>query len=248
MIDSDWFHDWFNSPYYHLLYRHRDEQEAAAFIERLIGHLQPPPGSRMLDVACGKGRHAVQLARHGFEVTGFDLSEESIAFAQQSAGPNLQFFRHDMRQTFHIKYFHYAFNFFTSFGYFDTRREHESAIRSIADALLPGGLFVLDYLNAGTLGDMPAVETELQLEGIDYRITKWSDAAHLFKRIRVVDKGRGLEQEFTERVARFQLADFQSFFSGHNLVITETFGDYHFGSFEPLRSPRLILLAERKTA
>ena len=85
MIDSDWFHDWFNSPYYHLLYRHRDEQEAAAFIERLIGHLQPPPGSRMLDVACGKGRHAVQLARHGFEVTGIDLSEESIAFAQQSA-------------------------------------------------------------------------------------------------------------------------------------------------------------------
>ena len=115
MNQSAWYQDWFNSPYYHLLYQHRDEQEAAEFIDRLMGYLHPREGSRMLDVACGKGRHAVQLARYGFEVTGIDLSEESIAFAKKTETPNLQFFRHDMRQPFYINYFHYAFNFFTSF-------------------------------------------------------------------------------------------------------------------------------------
>src|SRR3954449_2448025 len=73
-----WFKEWFNSPYYHQLYFNRDMSEAAAFIDKLITHLKPAPGSTMLDVACGKGRHSLQLANKGFDVTGIDLSEDSI--------------------------------------------------------------------------------------------------------------------------------------------------------------------------
>ncbi len=65
-------------PYYHQLYFNRDDKEAAAFIDKLIEHLKPAPGATMLDVACGKGRHSIQLAGKGFDVTGIDLSEDSI--------------------------------------------------------------------------------------------------------------------------------------------------------------------------
>ena len=81
MEDHPWFKDWFNSPYYHLLYANRDNKEAAEFIDKLIDHLKPAPGATMLDVACGKGRHSIHLAEKGFDVTGIDLSEESIAEA-----------------------------------------------------------------------------------------------------------------------------------------------------------------------
>ena len=74
-MQQSWFKDWFNSPYYHQLYFKRDDKEAEAFIDKLINYLKPPAGSTMLDVACGKGRHSIQLANKGFDVTGIDLSE-----------------------------------------------------------------------------------------------------------------------------------------------------------------------------
>ena len=107
-----WFKDWFNSPYYHQLYFNRDEQEAAKFIDKLVDHLQPAPNALMLDVACGKGRHAVHLAEKGFDVTGIDLSEDSIKEALLHQTEKLHFYRHDMRLPFYINYYDCAFNFF----------------------------------------------------------------------------------------------------------------------------------------
>ncbi|HCY89433.1 MAG TPA: class I SAM-dependent methyltransferase, partial [Chitinophagaceae bacterium] len=73
-----WFEEWFDTPYYHELYAGRDSQEASAFVDQLIQYLKPAPGSVMLDVACGTGRHAIELADKGFDVTGIDLSQQSI--------------------------------------------------------------------------------------------------------------------------------------------------------------------------
>ncbi len=72
MPDKSWYKDWFNSDYYHLLYQHRDEDEATRFITKLIEYLKPAAGSTMLDVACGKGRHSKALAEMGYDVTGMD--------------------------------------------------------------------------------------------------------------------------------------------------------------------------------
>ena len=114
-MQQQWFKDWFNTPYYHQLYFKRDEKEASAFIDKLITYLNPAPGATMLDVACGKGRHSIRLAEKGFDVTGIDLSADSIEEALLSSSDTLQFFQHDMRLPFWINYFDYAFNFFTSF-------------------------------------------------------------------------------------------------------------------------------------
>jgi len=116
MPENPWFKDWFNSPYYHQLYQHRDDSEAMQFVKKMISFLHPNPNSRMLDVACGKGRHSKALADMGFDVTGIDLSSESIAEAKKSEADNLHFYEHEMRLPFWINYFEFAFNLFTSFG------------------------------------------------------------------------------------------------------------------------------------
>lgn len=85
----EWFEDWFNSPYYHLLYSHRDEEEANLFMQHLLDRLKPAPNSRILDLACGKGRHAQFIASKGFDVIGVDLAENSIAEALHKSAPNL---------------------------------------------------------------------------------------------------------------------------------------------------------------
>src|SRR4029078_11601785 len=187
MPATTWFKEWFNSPYYYLLYFQRDQAEAAAFIDKLIDHLKPPPASRMLDVACGKGRLSLQLALKGFEVTGIDLAPDIIREAKQKECENLQFFLHDMRLPFWVNYFDYAFNFFTSFGYFRTRREHDDAMRTIATSLKPGGIFVIDYLNTHYVEDH-LVRNELKnVAGTSYRIHRWDDETHFYKKIVVED-------------------------------------------------------------
>src|SRR5690606_21720625 len=126
----DWFESWFGSPYYHILYEHRDELEAQAFVEELINYLQPLPKSSMADIACGEGRYSIQLAEYGFDVVGIDLSHASIEKAKKHEKENLRFFVHDMRFPFYINYFDYVFNFFTSFGYFASQRDHLMAAKS----------------------------------------------------------------------------------------------------------------------
>ncbi len=147
MITPNWFEDWFNSPYYHQLYKHRDEQEAEMFLRQLMAYLKPAPGARMIDWACGKGRHCKVLNEMGFDVTGVDLSEASIREALQEENETLHFYQHDMRMPFRINYYAYALNMFTSFGYFPTQREHDSAIHSMSVGLRKGGTLVMDYIN-----------------------------------------------------------------------------------------------------
>lgn len=244
MHDS-WFKDWFNSPYYHQLYAYRDEKEAADFINKLIAHLKPMPGAKMLDVACGKGRHSMQLAESGFDVTGIDLSRESIVHALKFESDKLHFYEHDMRLPFWINYFGYAFNFFTSFGYFNTQREHDNAIRTISRSLQPGGIFVMDFLNVSFSEKRGVEETQKQIGDAIYHISKWTDEHHFYKKITVEDKALKKPLQYTEKVSKFSLTDFELMFNRQNLQIKEVFGDYNFHAYDASSSPRLIMIAEK---
>jgi SAM-dependent methyltransferase len=244
-MQQTWFKDWFNSPYYHQLYFNRDDREAAAFIDKLIGYLKPVPGSRMLDVACGKGRHSIQLAGKGFDVTGIDLSEDSINEALLSETDSLHFYRHDMRLPFWINYFDYAFNFFTSFGYFKTRREHDNAIRTIAQSLKKDGTFVMDFLNVHYAEDHLVHQSEKQVEDINFIITKWFDETHFFKKITIEDESQEEPLTYTEKVAKFSLGDFTEMFAYQGLQIQEVFGDYDFGIYDVRKSPRMLMIAKK---
>ena len=244
MPERTWFKDWFNSPYYHLLYQNRDDKEAIGFINKLIKYMNPDRGNRMLDIACGKGRHSKALADMGFDVTGIDLSFESIRDALEFQEENLHFFQHDMRLPFWINYFDYAFNFFTSFGYFKTKREHNNAIRTIAQALKLHGTFTMDYLNVHYAEDHLEKVSSKKVEDVKFFITKWQDEDHFFKQIQAEDKGT-VKHLSTEKVAKFTLGDFTEMFAYHGLQIQEVFGDYHFADYDIRKSPRLIMIAKK---
>lgn len=244
-MQQPWFKDWFNTPYYHQLYFKRDEKEAAAFINKLIDYLQPAAGATMLDVACGKGRHSIHLSEKGFNVTGIDLSEGSIAEALQHETDTLHFYRHDMRLPFWINYFNYAFNFFTSFGYFNTRREHDAAIRTIAQAIKPGGTFVMDYLNVHYAEDHLIHKFDKEIDGINFYITKWFDETHFYKKIVVEDEALEAPLEYTEKVAKFSLGDFTEMFAYHGMQLQEVFGDYTFCNYDVKKSPRMVMIAKK---
>jgi SAM-dependent methyltransferase len=247
MPESAWYKAWFNSPFYHKLYFDRDDKEATAFIKKLVDHLQPPPGARMLDVACGKGRHSKILASLGFQVTGIDISPGSIAAALLFKADNLDFFVHDMRLPFWGNYFDYAFNFFTSFGYFKTRREHDDAIRTISKSLRPGGIFVIDYLNTH-YAEENLLQNEVRvLNGTQYEIHRWDDENHFFKKITVADPSLTEPLEFTEEVAKFNLGDFTDMLSFQGMQVQEVFGDYNFGAYDVRDTPRLIIIASKGT-
>lgn len=246
MSTGSWFQDWFNSPYYHQLYFKRDEVEADHFIRRMVNHLQPPNGATMLDVACGRGRHSRSLAAMGFEVTGIDLSTDSITEALLFEQENLHFYLHDMRLPFRVNYYQFAFNFFTSFGYFKTEREHYNAIRTIAQSLRADGKLVIDFLNVHYAEDHLIHKHEEQIDGVNFFITKWFDETHFYKKVIVEDEELSEPLEFMEKVAKFSLGDFNDMFSFHQLQIQEVFGNYEFGNYDVKKSPRMIMVAQKK--
>ena len=247
MPDKAWYKDWFNSHYYHLLYQHRDEEEALLFIQTLINYLNPEKGSTMVDVACGKGRHSKALADMGFDVTGIDLSGASIEEAKLDETDTLHFYQHDMRLPFRINYFQYAFNFFTSFGYFKTRREHDNAIRTIAHSLQPAGIFVIDYLNVHYSEDRLEKSFTTTIEGVTFHISKWHDEEHFFKQIQITDENNKAPKHlYTERVAKFSLGDFTEMLAYQDMQVQEVFGDYQLGRYDVRKSPRMIIIAKKK--
>lgn len=247
MAGFAWYEEWFDSPYYHKLYFERDEKEAEVFILKLAGHLQLKPESRVLDAACGKGRHSRILARLGADVTGIDISLSSIVFASQFENEHLHFFVHDMRLPFLGNYFDYAFNFFTSFGYFRTRREHDAAIRTIARSLKPGGIIVIDYLNVHYAEDHLVPEETKQIIGTLYEIKRWQDVHHFYKHIGISDPSLRTPLTFIEKVAKFSFGDFTDMLSFQGLQVQEVFGDYNLGSYDVKKSPRLIMIAKKTT-
>lgn len=242
---QSWFRNWFNSPYYHLLYFDRDESEAGAFLDKLIAYLKPPEGAYMLDVACGKGRHSLHLANKGYDVTGIDLSEESIEEALKFESDHLHFYQHDMRLPFRINYYDYALNFFTSFGYFQTQRENDNAIRTIAQSLKPGGTFLMDYLNVPYAEANMVQRSEKDLDGVGFLIEKWHDDTHFYKKITIEDDALQEPIIHTEKVSKFTIGNFTDMFAKQGLQISELFGDYNFSAFTPKNSPRLIMIAQK---
>jgi SAM-dependent methyltransferase len=245
MQGREWYKDWFNSPYYHKLYFDRDEQEAERFITKLISFLKPAPGSRMVDVACGKGRHSKFLSSLGYDVTGIDISPESITYASQFSSDKLQFFVHDMRLLFRINCFDYAFNFFTSFGYFPTRREHDDAMRTISGCIKKSGIVLFDYLNVHYAEAQLVHQETRNIDDTIYEINRWDDESHFHKKITVRDPQLSEPIVHIEQVAKFSLGDFTDMLSFQRMQVKEVFGDYELNPYHVSKTPRLIIIAEK---
>ncbi|MEM6725330.1 MAG: methyltransferase domain-containing protein [Bacteroidota bacterium] len=236
----EWFESWFDSHYYHILYQNRDTQEAEGFVRALTQKLEIPTESRMMDLACGKGRYARLLAEYAEEVVGLDLSEESIKYAKQFESGRLTFYKHDMRQLFRINYFDFIFNLFTSFGYFKTDREHLRVFMNIEKGLRPGGTFIFDYFNLASVKAKLVPQEVIQRGDYTFEVSRRIEHQQVIKRIKVQDTET---RHYEEQVRAFTLTDFEAMFQEAGLQIVEKFGNYQLDPFEENASERLIIRA-----
>jgi SAM-dependent methyltransferase len=238
----NWFEHWFDSPYYHLLYQHRNNDEAAAFVEKLVDTFQWGAQTTLLDVACGKGRHARAFAAHGMDVCGIDLSVNSIEAASAHAHDHLQFYVHDMRRVFRVNYFDVVCNLFTSFGYFQSERDHQLAADAMATAIHKHGMVIIDFVNKA-FGQAQIQERqfeETRHEDIKFTVRREFTATHFLKHITVSDKGK--EWQFEERLRVFGLDEMQQVFRHSGLHQIKLFGNYQLDEYHEQTSPRMILV------
>lgn len=237
---TEWFVDWFNSPYYHILYKNRDDKEAESFLKNLSRNLEFRSDEKILDLACGKGRHSIYLNRKGFNVTGLDLSEESIKEASTHSNEKLKFFVHDMREVFPAK-FHFILNLFTSFGYFNHLDENLKVLNACKQMMDWNGRLVIDFFNADLVKKQLPHKELKQIGGIDFHISKVLKDGVIEKSIDFNDMGKDFH--FTEKVQALGVADFRKLFAESGFELINTFGDYKLNPYQP-ESPRLILVAK----
>jgi len=240
---KEWFGDWFNSPYYHVLYKNRDDNEAQFFINHLVKYLKVGKGDKLLDVACGKGRHAIFLNSLGFEVDGIDLSESNISLAKTHENESLRFYEHDMREPFKNEHYDFVFNLFTSIGYFEDEADNQKAITAITASLKNRGFFILDFLNPYKVINHLVDEEIKLIEGIEFHINRSFDGTYIIKDIRFEDGGKNYQ--FQEKVKAIRRMDFLDYFRNANLLLKDTFGSYSLEEYHPEQSDRMIFITQK---
>jgi len=232
---SEWFETWFDSPFYHLLYKNRDEVEAHKFLDLLIDKLEIQKGARILDLACGRGRFARYLGSKHFEVLGTDLSPNNISYAKNFERDNLYFQVHDMRQSVEGRKFDYVLNLFTSFGYFSTDNEDMDVLRGVKQNIEDKGTFIIDYIN-GEKAIEELQENEIRdIDNMRFDIARWVDNGRIYKKIKVNDL------EFTEEVKLLNLNKFEEYAAQTGFKIKEVYGNYQLQPYESNYSERMII-------
>ena len=220
---ENWYSSWFDTPFYHILYKDRDYKEAGNFMDKLTTILKLSQNDEILDLACGKGRHSKYLNDLGFRVTGVDLSPKSISFAKQFENSSLVFEEHDMCMPYPKK-FDAVFNLFTSFGYFENEADNLRTIKAIKSELKPIGYAVIDFLNAEFVKkDLVPSESKI-VNGIIFNIERSIENGYIFKKIHFNYNNE--EYSFVERVKAITLSDFNSYFKEANIKLLHCFGDY----------------------
>ena len=238
---QEWFKDWFDTKYYHILYQDRNDDEAQLFMQNLLSFIKLQKNSKLLDMPCGKGRHAIFLNSLGYDVIGADLSENSINYAKAFTNNTLNFLVHDMRQPFNTK-FDAIFNLFTSFGYFDDEETNIKVLHNLKKGLKENGVLVVDFMNVNYVQQHLVAEEIITKNNIVFNIKRSIKDNFIVKEINFTADGR--EHCFIERVKYLSLETLKNFIKKANLKLKHTFGDYSLSAFDSKKSSRLILILE----
>ena len=232
--------DWFDSDYYHVLYKHRDYNEARNFIDNIIEYLDLKKGSKILDLACGIGRHSIYLDKIGFKVIGTDKSPNNIKKAKASKNQDISFLQMEMIDDTNHKY-DVIFNLFTSFGYVN-HDYNLKTIKNIERQLKDDGTVIVDFMNTLFVKKNLVIEETKVIDDLSFKIKRKSDGKHIYKEIKFQDKK---DYFFQEKVMDLSRKDFENYLIRYNLKIIKTFGDYNLNEFDIENSERLIMVIKK---
>ncbi len=213
---TEWFESWFESEEYLKVYKHRDEKEARLLVESIISITNIKNKSKILDIACGAGRHSIEFAKKGFIVTAFDLSKNLLNNAKvnaQKAGVDIDFIRADIRDFYIDVKFDLVLNLFTSFGYFESDEEN----------LTPNSI--------------------LRIEDEEIIQNRRIEKGRVIKDIIIKKNGR--EEHFNESVKIYSLNEIKSRLELTNFNIKNIFGSFDGTEFDENLSDRIIIIARK---
>lgn len=242
---KNWFESWFDTKYYHILYKSRDYSEAEFFIKNLVREIDLKPNQNVLDLACGKGRHSIFLNKLGLDVVGVDLSKASIKEAKRFENEHLHFFTHDMREPIANYQFDAIFNLFTSIGYFEDRTDNVKMLKSVHTYLKADGIVIIDFLNQKKVISELVTHEIKTIDNIEFSIKKELVNGFIEKTISFSDENK--PYEFMEKVEAITLTDFEHYLNQANFEIIKLAGEYNLQPFDEDISNRLIIFAKKKT-
>lgn len=235
----EWFEEWFGEEYLEL-YPHRDYAEAERAVALVARFTGLEAGWRVLDVACGAGRHARAFRALGCRCFGVDLSAQLLRVARRATDAPLV--RADMRALpVRSRSMDLTVNLFTSFGYFEREAEHAVALTEMVATVRPGGWFVLDFLNPAAVRRNLVPEELMLVNGAQVRVSRAVSAdGHYVSKTIDTPSGR----RFTERVRLFGADEIGGMLDSAGVAVRRRFGDYE---ANPLLddSPRTILIGQR---
>ena len=245
-MNSEWYKNWFNTQEYLNVYQHRNESDAEEHVKLILENVKISTKAKILDMACGAGRHAILLARKNYNVTAVDLSDNLLSIAKQTADEenlSINFVHSDIRKFNSTDSFNLILNLFTSFGYFETDEENFSTLNKAYDLLADNGYFVLDFFNSEFLTQ----------NLVEYSEDSFDDAEiHLYRKIKdkrvtkkIVITKNGNVSEYEESVRMFTKDELDSAITKIGFDIYKTFGDFLGGEFDKLSSPRLIMICKK---
>lgn len=244
-MNTSWFESWFNSPYYHILYQHRDDKEAELFIEHLYQQLNIRLQHTILDLACGAGRHAIYMASKGNNVMGIDLASNSIKDAnfkarEKGLSEKLHFQVEDMRHFDLNRTFDFIFNLFTSFGYFENKEDNLKVLHCAKKHLKENGVLVIDYLNSQLVRAKGEESYKKTISGIEFSIQKYFEDDFVIKEIKINDQET--ISQYREQVQLFDATEIQVMLENIGFQIIHHFGDYQLEQYK-IDSLRSIIVA-----
>lgn len=239
-----WYREWFQTPYYDILYKHRDENEAVAFINGFFTQYPQEDTMQIMDLACGNGRHSLPLSVYGY-VTGLDINSAQINKAKARAISNASFYEHDMKKLYKDVYFDYVFNLFSSFGYFETKQEDLSALHHVCNGLKPGGYFVQDFLNCHSIANKLKAQDTVNEGDYSFEIKRKIVDNAIMKSIQVSEKGV-IKGNFQEKIRAYKADELCAMHEQVGFKIVQTLGDYNLKPFEKATDSRLIIISQKK--
>ena len=243
---TEWFEDWFNSKEYLDVYQHRNESDAKLLFELIIKNIEISAKGKVLDLACGPGRHSILFARKGFDVTGIDLSDNLLRVAESSARKeklDIQFIKSDIRKVELTDKFDLVVNLFTSFGFFETDEDNFSIFRTASDLLKPSGYFVFDFLNSTFLKNNLISESSEDKHHEKIIQKRRIEGNRVIKDI--IIQHNGMIKTFYESVKLYRCGELHKAIIENGLAIKKTFGDFTGSDFNEATSPRIIIIAQK---
>ncbi|MCG8376773.1 MAG: class I SAM-dependent methyltransferase [Chlorobiales bacterium] len=249
--DKEWFAEWFNHPLYLRVYSHRDEAEARTCLETIIHKTGlenlTPSDVRVMDIACGAGRHALEFARLGFTTTANDLSPFLLACTRSQAereNISIECTRQDMRHISVENTYDLVVQLFSSFGYFKTKKEDLQVLRNVHRALKKDGRYILDLINPVYLKKNLNPSSSRTIDDLIVSEQRRIEADRVIKQITIRSPDDSVTFEESVRLYRIEIIG--DMLASAGFEIKEIFGDYEGSAFDEQTSPRLLLFARKR--